>query len=76
MAVKRSMALGIFALVLYLIGGIATFGGLYLAACMKGRDLFGLGDGRAIGWLFLCVGLCLSIMAVLFMRIFRNRGFA
>lgn len=70
------MTLGVFSLVLYLIGGVATFGGLFLAAFMNGRDLFGWGDGRAIGWLFLCIGLCLSIMAVLLMRIFRNRGFA
>jgi hypothetical protein len=43
---------------------------------MTGQDLLGWGDGRSIGYLFLCVGLSLSIIGVLFMRIFRNRGFS
>jgi hypothetical protein len=41
---------------------------------MKGRDLWGWGDGRSIGFLFLCAGLSLSVIGVLLMRIFRNRG--
>ena len=67
------MALGVAALVVYIIGGIATFGGLGLVVFMKGRDLWGWGEGRSIGYLFLCVGLCLSVMGVLLMRLFRNR---
>jgi hypothetical protein len=74
MAVRQGIALGIVALALYLVGGVATFGGLGLVAFMKGSDVLGLGDGRSIGWLFLCSGLCLSILGVLLMRIFRNRG--
>lgn len=74
MAQIRGLGLGIFALVLYVIGGILTFWGLYLIGFMNGQDLWGWGDGRSIGYLFLCVGLSLSIMGVLFMRIFRNRG--
>ena len=68
--------MGIVALAVYILGGVATFGGLGLAAFMKGRDFLGLGDGRSIGWLFLCTGLCLSILGVLLMRLFRNRGIA
>lgn len=74
MAKNQGIALAIAAFAVYLLGGAAAFGGLALVAFMKGRDLLGFGDGRSIGWLFLCVGLCLSILGVLFMRIFRNRG--
>lgn len=68
------MALGVTALVVYIIGGITTFAGMGLIAFMKGKDLWGWGDGRSIGFLFLCVGLSLSIIGVLLMRIFRNRS--
>jgi hypothetical protein len=74
MAKRQRMALGVTALVIYIIGGIATFCGMGLIVFMKGRDLWGWGDGRSIGFLFLCSGLCLSILGVLLMRIFRNRG--
>ena len=74
MANKQGMALGVTALVIYVVGGLSTFAGIGMAAFLKGWNLFGFGDGRSIGWLFLCVGLCLSILGVIFMRIFRNRG--
>ncbi len=73
MARKRGMVLGVAALVVYIIGGIATFGGLGMIAFMKGRDFCGWGEGRSIGFLFLCTGICFSFMGVLMMRIFRNR---
>jgi len=73
MAKRQGMALGIMALVVYIIGGIATFGGLGLVVFMKGQDLWGWGEGRSIGYLFLCAGLCLSVLGVLLMRLFRNR---
>ena len=75
MAGRRGSALGIVALALYLVGGVATFGGLPLVAFMQGKDCLGWGDGRSLGWLFLCGGICLSIIGVLLMRIFRNRDF-
>jgi hypothetical protein len=59
----------------YIVGGIATFGGLALIGLMKGKDFLGLGDGRTLGYLFLCTGLGLSILGVLLMRVFRNRGY-
>jgi hypothetical protein len=74
MAGKPGIALGVVALALYLVGGVATFGGMALVVFMEGSDILGLGDGRSIGWLFLCSGICLSILGVLLMRIFRNRG--
>jgi len=74
MARKQGIALAIVAFAVYIVGGIGTFGGLWLIAFMKGRDLWGWGDGRTIGYLFLCVGLTLSVLGVLLMRIFRNRG--
>ena len=74
MAKRRGSTLAIIALVVYILGGVAAFGGLALVAFMKGRDLLGLGEGRSIGWVFLCVGVCFSILGVLLMRIFRNRS--
>ncbi|HTP65909.1 MAG TPA: hypothetical protein VMJ66_11005 [Geobacteraceae bacterium] len=73
MAPRRGAALGILALVLYIIGGISTFGAFWLILFMNGRDLRGWGDGRSIGFLFLCTGLCLSAFGVMLMRIYRNR---
>jgi hypothetical protein len=73
MVKKKGIALGVTALVVYIIGGIATFGGMAMVVFMKGQDLRGWGDGRGIGFLFLFTGLCISVFGVLLMRIFRNR---
>ena len=75
MAQRQGITLALLAFGIYIIGGIGTFSGILLILLMKGRDLLGWGDGRSIGYLFFCVGLCLSILGVLLMRIFRNRGF-
>jgi hypothetical protein len=72
-AKNSGMAGAVCALTIFLLGGISTFSGLGLIAFMKGRDLFGLGDGRSFGLLLLCVGLLSSILGVLIMRIVRNR---
>ena len=74
MARPQGIGLAIVAFAVYIIGGISTFAGVALIILMKGRDLWGWGEGRAIGYLFVCIGLCLSILGVLLMRIFRNRG--
>ena len=73
MVKRKGMAMGVSALVIYIIGGIATFTGMGLIGFMKGRDLWGWGDGRSIGFLFLFSGLCVSVLGVLLMRIVRNR---
>lgn len=70
----NSMKLGIGALLIYILGGVGVFGGIWLIVFMRGKDLMGLGAGHTIGYLFLCVGAALSILGVLLMRIFRNRG--
>lgn len=69
----KELLLSIFAIVVYVIGGIGTFGGVALILLMKGKDLWGLGEGHTIGYLFVCVGLILSILGVLIMRVLRNR---
>jgi hypothetical protein len=74
MAKKQGIGLALIAFAVYIIGGIGTFSGIGLIMLMKNKDLWGWGEGRAIGYLLLCVGLCLSIMGVLLMRLFRNRG--
>ena len=76
MSRKQGIALAIIAFSVYIIGGIGIFSGVALILLMKGRDLWGWGDGRTIGYLFFCVGISLSLLGVLFMRIFRNRGFS
>jgi hypothetical protein len=73
MAKPGGMALGVAALIIYIIGGISTFTGMGLIVFMKGKDLWGWGEGRGIGFLLLCCGLCICIFGVLLMRIFRNR---
>jgi len=57
----------------YILGGLLTFGGAGLILFMKGQDLLGWGEGHAIGYLFVCVGLLMTILGVLIMRILRNR---
>jgi len=68
------LMLAILAFTLYIIGGLSTFAGVGIVFFVGHNDLFGWGEGTGIGYLCICVGLCLSIMGVLFMRIFRNRG--
>jgi len=65
--------LSITAFVFYIVGGLNTFVGIALIILMRGQDLFGWGDAKAIGYLLVCTGLCLSVMGVLFLRLVRNR---
>lgn len=74
MSKKQGITLAVVAFSIYIVGGIACFAGAGLIIMMKGRDLWGLGEGRSLGYLFLCVGAALSILGVLLMRVFRNHG--
>lgn len=76
MSRKNSIKLGIAALVVYIFGGVGVFGGIWLIVFRRGVDLMGLGQGHTIGYLLLSVGTGLSILGVLLMRLFRNRGIA
>lgn len=68
----RDLLLPLGALGIYIVGGIGTFGGLSLIFFMNGRDFFHWGEGRSVGYLFLCIGLALSVLGVLLMRFSRN----
>jgi len=68
----KGLWLGLAAMAVYVVGGLGTFAGLALIFLVQRRDLWGLGEGRSLGYLFLCVGLALSILGVVLMRILRN----
>ena len=69
----KELILSIAAIGVYIVGGLGTFVGAGLILLMKGKDLWGWGEGHAIGYLLICVGLSLTILGVLIMRILRNR---
>ncbi len=73
MRAKFDIFLAACAFFVYIVGGLGTFAGIFLLVFMEGRDLWGWGDGRSVGYLFFCVGLGLTILGVLIMRILRNR---
>ena len=69
--VRSSTPLALTALVVYLFGGLFTFGGVFLSI----RRWFTVGpSGLASGLLLVVIGIALSMLGVLFMRIVRNRG--
>ncbi|MDF1579974.1 MAG: hypothetical protein P1P74_04245 [Desulfuromonadales bacterium] len=69
----KELLFSVAAIVVYIVGGVGTFCGVALILLMKGKDLWGWGEGDTIGYLLVCVGLCLTILGVLIMRILRNR---
>ena len=69
--VRSSTPLAMVALVIYICGGLLTFGGLFLSV----RRWFTVGpSGLTSGILMLVAGIFLSMLGVFFMRIVRNRG--
>ena len=64
------------ALTFYVIGGLLIMGGLVCIGMFGSQDLWGWGDGRGIGYMAFALGIILSILGVLIMRIMRNRGIA
>gem|GEM_PF-667090 len=57
----------------FIIGGLGTLAGLGCILFADQRDLGFWGQGRSLGLLLICVGLCLSVAGVLLVRFFRNR---
>ena len=74
--IDRSLIFGITSLALYVLGGVSTFAGIGMVMAFKGTSLMGLGDAGSLGYVFICVGLCVSVAGVLMMRILRNRRLA
>lgn len=72
----RGYLLAGLALSVYVGGGVAVLAGLVLIGVFGERDLWGWGRADSIGYLFFGVGLCLTILGVLIMRVMRNRRIA
>ena len=64
------------ALSFYVIGGLMIMGGLVMIGILGAQDLWGWGEARSVGYMAFGLGIILSVMGVLIMRIMRNRGFA
>jgi hypothetical protein len=62
------------ALVLYVVGGLLVMAGLVMIGILGTQDLWGWGEARGLGYMAFGVGIILSILGVLIMRIMRNRG--
>jgi hypothetical protein len=62
------------ALGLYVVGGLLIMGGLIMIGVLGAQDLWGWGEARGMGYMAFGVGIVLSILGVLMMRIMRNRG--
>lgn len=60
-------------LILYILGGLGIFSGVALMVLMKGKSYGDWGRMDSFGYVLLFVGLSLTILGVLFMRIIRNR---
>ncbi len=68
------LGLAMVAILVYIVGGVGTFAGIVLWAFFRNDLVFGIGTGEALGYLGICVGLIMTILGVLLMRIFRNRS--
>lgn len=76
---KRAYTPWIFAglaISIYIVGGLGIMAGLIMIGVLGSQDLWGLGEARSIGYLFFGVGIGLSVLGVLVMRIMRNRRWA
>ena len=64
------------ALSLYVFGGLLIMAGLVMIGVLGAQDLWGWGEARSVGYMAFGIGIFLSVMGVLIMRIMRNRGIA
>ena len=69
------LAVGL-ALTVYIVGGLSVMIGLGFIGMLGSQDLWGWGEARSIGYLLFAIGIILSILGVLVMRILRNRQWA
>lgn len=72
----RGWILAGLALAVYVIGGFGVLAGMVLIGIVGERDLWGLGTASSFGYLLFGVGLGLTILGVMIMRVMRNRGFS
>jgi hypothetical protein len=70
----RGLVLAGMALVMYVVGGLMIMGGLVMIGVLGEQDLWGWGEARGIGYMAFALGIILSVVGVLVMRIMRNRG--
>lgn len=61
------------AFILYILGGVLFFTGVFLISILADSDLFGWGSARTIGYVMVCVGASFSVLGVLVLRLVRNR---
>ena len=66
----------VLALSLYVAGGLLVMAGLIMIGILGTQDLWGWGEARGMGYMAFGVGILLSILGVMIMRIMRNRGVA
>ena len=64
------------ALGMYVLGGLLFMSGLVMIGVLGDQDLWGWGEARGIGYMAFALGIVLSVMGVLIMRVMRNRGIA
>lgn len=62
------------ALTMYLVGGVLVMAGLVMIGFMGSQDIWGWGEARGLGYMAFALGIILSVVGVLVMRIMRNRG--
>ncbi len=70
----RGWLLAGIALTMYITGGVLIMAGLVMIGIMGSQDVWGWGEARGIGYMAFAVGIILSVVGVLVMRIMRNRG--
>jgi hypothetical protein len=61
---------------MYVLGGLLIMSGLVMIGVLGAQDLWGWGEARGIGYMAFALGIVLSVMGVLIMRVMRNRGIA